>query len=73
MEYIKVAVHAGAKKQAIEEGKSRLELWVKEPAERGLANKRARILVAEHYGVSPKGVRLVKGHTEPNKTFVIHE
>lgn len=71
MQYVKVTVCAGAKKEAVEEGKQRLILLVKEPAEKGLANMRARVMIAEHYGVTPKSVRLVKGHTQPHKTFII--
>lgn len=69
--YIKVTVSAGSKKEKIEEKGDRLSLFVKHPAERGLANDRVRELLAERFGVLKSQVRLVSGHQKPSKIFDI--
>jgi len=72
--YIKVRVTAGAKKELFEEkGKDHFAVQVKEKAERNMANTRVRELVAEHYNISPKQVRIISGHTTQSKILSIHE
>lgn len=71
--YIRVNAIAGAKKESVKEiGENRLEISVREPAERNMANKRIAELVAAHCGVPPKAVRLINGHRSPHKLFSIH-
>ncbi|MDB5225161.1 MAG: hypothetical protein JWL87_113 [Candidatus Adlerbacteria bacterium] len=68
--YVSVRVVAGAKKELVEElPKGRLKIWVKEPAERNLANHRVRELVAAHLNLPLADVRLLSGHTSPSKIF----
>lgn len=70
--YLSVRVAAGAKKEEVRElAKGRLEVWVKEPAERGLANARVRELVAERFNLPLGNVRLVGGAHTPAKLFVL--
>lgn len=45
------------------------EFVLREPAERNLANKRAKELVAEIYEVPTGKVRQVTGHQSPSKIF----
>lgn len=70
--YISVHVSAGAKRESVESlPKGRLKITVKEPAERNLANKRVRELVAAHFLLPLNKVRLISGHTSPAKIFDI--
>ena len=45
------------------------EMTVKEPAERNLANKRIRKILAEVYTVEEGKVRIVTGHHSQSKIF----
>ena len=66
--YVKVRVIAGAKKKNFEEvSAGHFKISVKEPAERNLANRRVVELVAAHYKLPPKQVRIISGHTSPSK------
>ena len=66
--YIKVRVIAGAKKELIQEvSAGYFKISVKEPAERNLANRRVVELVAAHYKIAPKQIRIISGHTSPSK------
>lgn len=70
--YIRVNAIAGAKKESVKEiGEHCLEISVREPAEKNMANKRISELVAAHCGVLPKAARLINGHHSPNKMFSI--
>ena len=70
--YISVHVSAGAKRELVEVlPKGRLKVSVKEPAERNMANKRVRELVAAHFFLPINKVRLISGHTSPAKIFDI--
>ena len=70
--YIKVRVRAGAKKEElVEESKTHFIIAVKEPAEQNLANKRVIQLIALHFKVPAKQVRIISGHHSPSKIFSI--
>ena len=70
--YIKVKVHAGEKKNLVKtKAPDAVELWVKAPAERGLANEAVRVLLGEQLGVEAKKLRLIKGATSPAKIFEV--
>lgn len=70
--YVSVHVSAGSKRESVESlTKGRLKISVKEPAERNLANRRVRELVARHFLVPLNKVRLISGHTSPAKIFDI--
>lgn len=71
--YIKVIVNAGAKKEKVEEGKKGvLEISVKEPAQRNLANTRVRELIALRFKVPLSAVRILSGHRSPHKLLSVH-
>ena len=68
--YVRVAVIPGAKKEKVtRESDTRFEMQVKEPAERNLANRRVKTLLAEHLNVQEGKIRLVTGHRSPVKMF----
>ncbi len=70
--YVQVRVVAGSKKElvvALEP--NRYEIFVKEPAQQNLANRRVIVLVARALGVLPTEVRLISGHRSPSKVFSI--
>lgn len=70
--YIRVQVSPGAKRESvIRTDDKTLSIAVKEPAERGLANARVRMLVAEELGVPPAKIRLISGHRSPRKIFTV--
>jgi uncharacterized protein YggU (UPF0235/DUF167 family) len=72
--YIRVKVFPDAKKEVLKEtGGLRYEVRVRVPAERNLANTRVREVFAGHFGLPVGLVRIVSGHTSPNKILSISE
>ena len=71
--YIKVKVQAGAKREVIKQkSKDSYALFVKEPAERNLANRRVCEIIASLFNVSIKNVRIINGHQSPSKILSIN-
>ncbi|MFA6006874.1 MAG: DUF167 domain-containing protein [Candidatus Paceibacterota bacterium] len=72
--YIHVKVTPGAKADRVTKVSSdKYEMWVREKAERNLANKKVTELLARTLGVEEKLVRLISGHTSPSKLFSIFD
>ena len=70
--YIKVTVTAGVNKEKfVEKKKGYFDAWVKEEAERNMANTRIIELVAEHYKIPKNKVRIINGHTHRSKLLTI--
>ncbi|HEY5383395.1 MAG TPA: DUF167 domain-containing protein [Candidatus Paceibacterota bacterium] len=70
--YVKVRVRAGAKKEEfVEESKTHFAIAVKEPAQQNLANKRIVELIAAHFKVPSKQIRIISGHHSPSKILSI--
>jgi uncharacterized protein YggU (UPF0235/DUF167 family) len=66
--YIRVSVSAGAKKEVFKKVKNDSFLAsVKEPAEQNQANRRVLELVASHFRILPKQIRIISGHHSPSK------
>lgn len=66
-------VTAGAKKELIEKIKDdEYRIFVREPAERNLANERVCELVAHEVGVVRPKVRIISGHHSPSKILSIY-
>jgi uncharacterized protein (TIGR00251 family) len=66
--YIKLKVSTSAKKEKfLKKSKDHFEVSVKEPAERGLANRRVIELVREYFKVYNGDVRIVSGHHSQGK------
>lgn len=72
--YIRVEVTAGARKESFVQDK---ELYfsakVKELAQRNMANKRVRELVAAYFKLPLGKVKMVSGHQSVRKLFVVEE
>lgn len=72
MRNIKVKVTPGASKELIREvDENTLEVFVREPAQRNMANKRVREVVAAHYGAPAASARIETGHRSRNKVISI--
>lgn len=72
--YIRVRVTADAKKETLKQiSEDSFVASVKMPAEQNLANKRVLELVATHFGVEPKQIRIISGHHSPGKILSIPE
>jgi uncharacterized protein YggU (UPF0235/DUF167 family) len=69
--YVSVRVVAGASVERLEEQKGRLTIWVTQPAKQNLANRRVIELVARHFKLPLKKVRVISGHHTPAKLFSI--
>lgn len=72
--YIRIRVKAGARKESVTKvSDTEFHVAVREPAERNLANKRVKELLAGACGARPEDVRLITGHHSPTKIFNIEE
>jgi len=72
--YIKLKVTTGAKAEKfIKKSEDHFDVSVKEPRERGLANKKVIELVREHFQVYNADVRIVSGHHSPSKIISINK
>ncbi|PIR68842.1 hypothetical protein COX93_01355 [Candidatus Nomurabacteria bacterium CG_4_10_14_0_2_um_filter_30_12] len=70
--YIRVKVTASAKKEILKQiNEDHFEIFVKEKAERNLANDRVLFLIANHYDIKKNKVRIVNGHRSPTKLLII--
>ena len=68
--FIKVRVVTGAPKEVIQEiSNDHIEMYLREPPERGLANKRVLQILKEKYPNQP--IRIVNGHHSPSKLVEI--
>jgi len=68
--YIKVRVITGAPKEVIQRKEDDLiEIYLREPPERNLANR--RIIEIMHSLYPNKAVRMINGHHSPSKLFLV--
>lgn len=66
--FYKLKVHPGARQAKIDrKGPDAFEIWVKAPAERGLANQAAIELLGRELGIEPGKILLIKGAQSPAK------
>ncbi len=66
--YVRVNVVADARKESVvRKDDTTFQITVKEPAERNLANKRIREILAEEFKVSVTQVSILTGHRSPSK------
>jgi uncharacterized protein (TIGR00251 family) len=69
--YIHVKAHPKSKKEEIVQLKEdHFEIWVKEPAEKNLANKKIIEILKNNFSES-KSVRIISGHHSPSKLFLV--
>ena len=67
---VRVRVKAGARKERFAElMEHSFDIAVKEKAERNEANNRVRTLIARHFHVPEKDVRVISGHRSARKTL----
>lgn len=72
--YFKVKVHVDEKREKLlQKSADTFEIWVKAPAERGLANAAVRAALAAHLGVAENKLSLIKGATSPAKIFLLRK
>jgi uncharacterized protein (TIGR00251 family) len=71
--YIRVKVTAGASREHVEDDEGVLSIFVKEPPQDNMANRRVVNIVAERLGTTISNVRIVSGHHARNKTLEIKE
>ena len=70
--YIRVRVTAGAKKESVQKiSEDSFSVCVKVPAEQNLANRRVLELIAEHFSIQSKQIRIISGHHAPGKILNI--
>ena len=71
---VRVKVWPDAGEEHIEEGKNgELEIFVREPPLDNRANKRVCALVARHFKVSVKDVRIISGHRTRGKILSVRQ
>jgi uncharacterized protein YggU (UPF0235/DUF167 family) len=72
--YLHIKVTAGARREDWrQKSEDHFEVAVKEKAERNMANSKVLELVALHFKVPVKKVRIVNGHRSPSKLIIIEE
>lgn len=70
--YVRVLVTPGAKRErVVRVGETALEVAVREPAVRNLANRRVVEVVAAHFGVPVGAVKIISGHRSPRKVLAV--
>lgn len=71
MRRVKVKVTPDARREHVAMEDDVLTIYVREPAQKGLATHRVKTLVARHFGVDASQVRLLTGAQSRTKTFAI--
>ncbi len=72
--YIKVRVVANQRKEKVEVLKDNsFKLWLKEKAERNMANSRVIEIIAGYFKVPREKVKIINGHHSPVKLLVVRE
>ncbi len=71
MQTIRIKAFPDAKKPAIEEDRGVLRVFVRESAERNMANAAVIRAVAKHLNVPEKSLRMIAGHRSQNKTLCV--
>ncbi len=70
--YVHVRVVAGTRKEKVlKKTETEYEIWVREPAERNLANSRIREILAHEFSVPESAIRMLTGHRSPSKMYTI--
>ena len=70
--YVKVRVTPGAPKERVEKKSAdHVNVWVRQPAERNLANKRVIEIIRELFRVTEGEVKIISGHRSLSKIISI--
>ena len=71
--YVKVLVKAGAKKETIQAtSPDHFAITVTEKPVQNLANRRVIALIASHFNVPVRSVRIINGHHSPSKLLAVN-
>ena len=66
--YLRLKVHAKSREEKLtEKGADRFEIWVREPAEDGRANRAVLDLLASHLQIPAGRLWMIKGAHQPSK------
>jgi uncharacterized protein YggU (UPF0235/DUF167 family) len=68
---VQVKVFAEAKKEKVEMDEGILRIFVREPAQKNMANFRVRELVAMYFEVPLTQVQILTGHRSPKKRLSV--
>jgi uncharacterized protein YggU (UPF0235/DUF167 family) len=72
MRYIHAKVFSSARQESFKQkSEDHFEIFVKEKAERNMANARVIELLAKHFKVSKLKIRIINGHHHPSKLMVV--
>jgi len=72
--FIKLKVHPDSRKEKIDKKQENsFEIWVKAPAERGMANISALNLLGKETGISSSRFRIIKGARSPAKIIQVFD
>ena len=67
---IKVKTYPQSKKEkVVKKTDDSFEIFVKEKPEQGRVNQKLQKILAKHFGLAEKSVKLIKGHKQKNKIF----
>lgn len=70
--FAKLKVHAGAKEdRLIRKGPDRYEVWVRQPAEDGRANRAVLALLSKHVGIPAGRLWIIKGARASSKIIAV--
>lgn len=71
---VKLKVHPSSKKATVtRKSADAYEIWVRAPAENGLANKEALAALAEALGCAAKKLVIIKGSASPSKIVKVYD
>lgn len=66
-----VKVWPGSPKERVLESEGVLELYIRDPAQNNMANKRVKTILARRFGTSESNVRLMTGARARKKTYEV--
>ncbi len=69
---ILVKVFADAPQERIVQSEKKIQIYVREPARGGVANRRVQRLLADYYHTDPQQIIILRGRTTPNKIIRIY-
>ena len=68
---LSVKVKPRAKEDRVEVNKDEIRIFVKEPPEKGKANKAVIKLLAKHFKVPQASIKIISGKTSRNKIVIL--
>ncbi|MFN3821692.1 MAG: DUF167 domain-containing protein [bacterium] len=69
---ISVKVKPHARESRLEKiGDDNFHAWIHSPPQKGAANRELIVLIAQHFGVPPSSVSIIKGANSRHKTVIV--